>query len=33
MNPDAELMIGGECDTVRGLEIELDRLYKFLFAE
>ena len=33
MSPDAELMIGGDCDTVRGLEVELDRLYKFLFDE
>jgi hypothetical protein len=33
MSPDAELMIGGESDTVRGLEIELDRLYRFLFGE
>lgn len=33
MNPDAELLIGGRCDTVRELEVELDRLFRYLFGE
>lgn len=33
LNPSAELMIGGDCETVGDLELALDQLYNFVVKQ